>query len=101
MSRQIKNKTESFTSDSFSDLNIYTINSATNITATIKTGTLIIGSKGCEFVQADTGDVTLIAGPGVNLIGITMGAYSPGDSVGLRRLNDDSFGLTGEIYKVY
>jgi len=97
----IKNKTESFTADTFSDGCIYTVDSATGVTATINTRTLNIASDGCEFIQIDTGDITLVAGPGVNLIGLNIGSFSQGDGVGLRRLNDNSFGLIGEVYKTY
>ena len=66
----------------------------------INTGALSVG----EIFEVNIGDsdgVDVQAGGGVNLFGVITGSTTVGDSFSVRRLPDNSFGLTGEVYKIY
>ena len=99
-SEVISDKTDSFILDILSDGIIYTQSKVSVTTATVNTGALSINAT-CEIIQGEIGDINLVAGAGVNFIGLVLGTSSQGDSISLRRLNDNSFGLTGEVYKIY
>ena len=63
------------------------------------TGSLAIG-KDLEVHVGDSDGFDFVGGAGANVIGQITGSTTEGDTVGLRRLADASFGLIGEVYKV-
>ena len=66
---------------------------------TVNTGSLAIG-KDLEVHVGDADGFDFVGGAGANVIGNITGSTTEGDTVGLRRLADASFGLIGEVYKV-
>jgi len=67
---------------------------------TINTGSLSVG-EAFEINLGDADGVDIVGGAGVNIFGAITGSTTLGDSVLVRRITDNSFGLTGEVYKVY
>ena len=63
-------------------------------------GSLNVG-EAFEINIGDADGVDVIGGVGVNIFGNITGSTTVGDSLLVRRLPDDSFSLTGEVYKVY
>ena len=66
-----------------------------NITA----GCLSIGAS-FEVNVGDADGIEFSAGVGTNLFGTITGSTTVGDTVAVRRVLNDSFGLTGEVYKI-
>ena len=66
----------------------------------LEVGALVVG-QAFEINIGDADGVDVIGGVGVNIFGNITGSTTVGDSLLVRRLPDDSFSLTGEVYKVY
>ena len=84
--------------DSDTTFNVYGVGALCEFT--INTGSLNVG-EAFEINVGDTNGVDVIAGVGVNIFGLITGSTTRGDSLLVRRIPDNSFGLTGEVYKVY
>jgi hypothetical protein len=67
---------------------------------TLDVGSLIVG-EGFEVNLGDADGISFVAGAGANINGLIAGSTTLGDAVFVRRLADDIFGLTGEVYKIY
>jgi len=84
--------------DSDTTFNVYGVGALCEFT--INTGSLNVG-EAFEINIGDADGVDVIGGIGVNIFGAITGSTTLGDSLLVRRLPDNSFGLTGEVYKVY
>jgi len=69
------------------------------VTVTIGTAAVLEVGEGFEVNVGDAFGFVFDVGS-ENLFGIITGSTTVGDSVFIRRLPDDSFGLTGRVYKV-
>ena len=83
--------------DSDTTFNVYGVGAL--CVFTINTGSLNVG-EAFEINIGDSDGVDIV-GSGVNIFGAITGSTTVGDSVLVRRISDDSFGLIGEVYKVY
>ena len=92
----IIDKNASFNFDIPSNNKTYTYYNAGANNATVNTGALSIGGE-CELTQLENGVVTILAGAGANVIGKTATA-GQFDVVTIKRLNDNGYGQTGEVY---
>jgi hypothetical protein len=84
--------------DSDTTFNVYGVGALCEFT--INTGALNVG-EAFEVNIGDADGVDVVGGIGVNVFGIITGSTTVGDSLLIRRITDNSFGLTGEVYKVY
>jgi hypothetical protein len=84
--------------DSDKTFNVYGVGALCEFT--INTGALVVG-EAFEVNIGDADGVDVVGGVGVNIFGAITGSTTVGDSILVRRISDSSFGLTGEVYKVY
>jgi hypothetical protein len=97
----LKNKVSTFTLDKLSDDNTYTYyNNSTDGTATIDLDALSVGGE-TKILKLGTNKIDIVSLAGVNLIDPNGVALSGLNEVGIERLSDDSYGLTGQNYRLY
>ncbi len=78
----------------------YFNNSATGETFTIGTNFLPVGGE-AEICQMGSESVEVTQSAGITVVGVTERDTTAALSFGIRRLNDDSFGYIGQVYRIY